>query len=517
MPICVNKWNLNKDLVKTELDKLNVKMLPRDYTVMYKGKEYPIGRWIETQLSEYKKGTLLPFREKALEEIGLNLNETKIKFFVKTSFPEQALAYYLSQNERELGKVHSNDLSKGFDLDIILPSKGIIIEYDGNHFHNSEKQIEEDTKRTESLYFEGYDVIRIREEGLPFIEGCHNIARVDNSSDYYENTDKMIKDVVRYLNKEYDFNIDIDKIDSKKDCSDIYLRYKAVRDAEFEEFKAALKTYTAGDTTKKGKERTLAYMPSNYKDSLGFPLGAVCKRYRDYAKRDILPSKQIKDLKAIGFVFNPNEIKIKDIQYNLNEIKKINPSFEVIPNIYATNKKLEKEEKLLLKDIDKLRREYSKGNLSEKAVKMLSNINIDISKEIPVENKILYDIKAFWKEIEKTPSKIEGIKNIHTLVDVLGDKHIATPRDFYTFAVSKNHRAIEHIPEQYKESVEIQNIAKSRMKNYIEEFVKKQNDGKISVKNAEEIKSSFNKEEKELYEKMTSRTVELTAPKGMKI
>ena len=52
------------------------------------------------------------------------------------------------------------------DCDIILRKEGLIVEFDGSYWHNSDAMYDRDTTKTEALHRAGWTVIRVREEPL---------------------------------------------------------------------------------------------------------------------------------------------------------------------------------------------------------------------------------------------------------------------------------------------------------------------------------------------------------------
>ena len=66
-----------------------------------------------------------------------------------------------------------------WEVDIYIPEKKIVIEYDGDYFHSNPKRIETDTRKSLNLLSLGYKVIRIRDSSkLPTLQ--------ISSSNYYE-------------------------------------------------------------------------------------------------------------------------------------------------------------------------------------------------------------------------------------------------------------------------------------------------------------------------------------------
>ncbi|MNY85808.1 hypothetical protein D3C78_20080 [compost metagenome] len=71
----------------------------------------------------------------------------------------------------------NHKMSTGNQVDVLIPSLNLIIEYDGIMFH---KDIDKDTKRDNAHFMAGYSTIRIREEGLPLlpvIDNCYYLTR----------------------------------------------------------------------------------------------------------------------------------------------------------------------------------------------------------------------------------------------------------------------------------------------------------------------------------------------------
>ena len=78
----------------------------------------------------------------------------------KTSFPEQAIFYYL----RQVTEAHNRYVAAPrTEIDIFLPEYKIGIEYDGAFFHSGEKAEQREKKKQEKLALLGIHLIRIRE------------------------------------------------------------------------------------------------------------------------------------------------------------------------------------------------------------------------------------------------------------------------------------------------------------------------------------------------------------------
>lgn len=90
----------------------------------------------------------------------------------RTSFPEQAVYYYLSQYYEAINRYIENN----YELDIFLPLIKTGIEYDGRYYHNSSKSAQKETKKDTYFLSKNINVIRIKESEK---------NSVDNSVIYY--------------------------------------------------------------------------------------------------------------------------------------------------------------------------------------------------------------------------------------------------------------------------------------------------------------------------------------------
>jgi len=130
-----------------------------------------------------------------------------------TSFPEQAILYYLSRET----KCESRFNYKGKEIDIYLPELSIGIEYDGSYFHNSKYKHNADLKKDAFFKKEGIRIIRVKESSENKIDGdvIYNIPKPD-----YSNLQYVINALVVLLSFENSIIVDIDK-----DRTSIYEQY----------------------------------------------------------------------------------------------------------------------------------------------------------------------------------------------------------------------------------------------------------------------------------------------------
>ena len=79
--------------------------------------------------------------------------------------------------------VKSRDKSKGFEIDIFIPSISTGIEYDGFYYHSNQKRMQADENKDRLCRENGITLYRIRESGLPITSFAHNIIRKEFTDD----------------------------------------------------------------------------------------------------------------------------------------------------------------------------------------------------------------------------------------------------------------------------------------------------------------------------------------------
>ncbi len=133
----------------------------------------------------------------------------------KTSFPEQAIYYYIKQVFHDAVNGDTKTLDNKKELDIYIPAIHTAIEYDGKKWH-------ENVKRDMIKNYECADkkliLIRIREEGCPDMEENEYLKIIKCKP----NDIKSLEDVIQNIGKHLGiaFNLDIGK-----DRSVIYSQY----------------------------------------------------------------------------------------------------------------------------------------------------------------------------------------------------------------------------------------------------------------------------------------------------
>ncbi|MDE6285303.1 MAG: Helicase associated domain protein, partial [Bacilli bacterium] len=111
-----------------------------------------LGRWVNSQRHNYKNGRLT---EERLNKLN-NLDRTWLeKTISSTSFPEQAILFYVQKIFPNATKYKSKDIS---EIDIFIPELRVGIEYDG-FYH---KNISKDIYKTKKCLENNINLIRVR-------------------------------------------------------------------------------------------------------------------------------------------------------------------------------------------------------------------------------------------------------------------------------------------------------------------------------------------------------------------
>ena len=100
----------------------------------------------------------------------------------RTSVPEQAILFY---TRKYIDKNAQNNKVKVVkytaDVSFCYNGQPYVVEYDAYSTHHT--RIENDKERDKIFQEAGYKVLRFRDNGLPFLDTCHNIRLVfDNYS-----------------------------------------------------------------------------------------------------------------------------------------------------------------------------------------------------------------------------------------------------------------------------------------------------------------------------------------------
>ncbi len=121
----------------------------------------------------------------------------------QTSFPEQAIYYYVKQLYPDAINRCSNVLPKRYELDIFVPSKNLAIEYDGVFWHHKNTSKRREREKYQFCKERGIYLIRIRE--LENVPNGVEVATITGDRSLFDfNADFLIDVDEKIVNKEID-------------------------------------------------------------------------------------------------------------------------------------------------------------------------------------------------------------------------------------------------------------------------------------------------------------------------
>ena len=131
----------------------------------------------------------------------------------RTSFPEQAILFYLSK----LTETENRPKINGFEIDIYIKKLSVGIEYDGIFFHDSDKAKIKEERKNKALKNLGIKLIRVKEikrEDESYVS--NNIIYYSPSDSNYKNIGWVVNKLLGLLGfKEMNINVEKDSIDIK--------------------------------------------------------------------------------------------------------------------------------------------------------------------------------------------------------------------------------------------------------------------------------------------------------------
>ena len=140
-----------------------------------------------------------------------------------TSFPEQAILYYLSK----VTEVESRRKVENQEIDIYLPLLNIGFEYDGSYYHENEKSKYKEKRKNLIIEQNDIDLYHIKESDKNYYDKSNKIIYcvVDRKYKYLE---VVLENIQKIINKR------IEDIDIERDQVDIYNLYvKKIKDNNF--------------------------------------------------------------------------------------------------------------------------------------------------------------------------------------------------------------------------------------------------------------------------------------------
>lgn len=146
----------------------------------------------------------------------------------RTSFPEQAILYYLGQ----VFPTESRSNLGGFEADIYCPTCNVAIEYDGEYFHQSNESSAREERKNTYFIEQKILLIRIKETKKPVNFVCcateYGYDIVTRYTQEYENIPEVISAILQILNLKYQKNyaIDVNIVRDKVEIINMYAQQK---------------------------------------------------------------------------------------------------------------------------------------------------------------------------------------------------------------------------------------------------------------------------------------------------
>lgn len=142
-----------------------------------------------------------------------------------TSFPEQAIFYYIKQIFPDASNRYKKIFGTSMEFDIYVPSAKVAIEYDGVHWHRTEEEHKRELKKYALCQKHNVILIRVKEISK---QTWNNVAdkvyylkkvkRTDFSQ--LENTISLILNDIKTLHGKTNFSIDINVLRDKNKIQD---------------------------------------------------------------------------------------------------------------------------------------------------------------------------------------------------------------------------------------------------------------------------------------------------------
>ncbi len=113
----------------------------------------------------------------------------------QTSFPEQAIYYYLKQIDDTVE--NRKKINNKWEVDIWIPSKNTAIEYDGIYYHVGKQNEKREAKKNIYLQKQGIKLIRVKEPSDKNINVCvkNNLITFSIKNNYFQLSD-VIKELI---------------------------------------------------------------------------------------------------------------------------------------------------------------------------------------------------------------------------------------------------------------------------------------------------------------------------------
>ena len=146
-------------------------------------------------------------RIRVLSDGRINISECPLCIKEKqTSFPEQAIYYYVAQT---FSDATNGDVETiGMELDIYIPSIMTAIEYDGYAWH---RDIKKDIRKNALCKNNGIRLIRVRENGCPTLADDGNCMIINTIPNNREDLSRVLSDLCNVLSFTANINLNRDE------------------------------------------------------------------------------------------------------------------------------------------------------------------------------------------------------------------------------------------------------------------------------------------------------------------
>ena len=129
---------------------------------------------------------------------------------MRTSFPEQAIFYYISKVFPDAINGYKDIFEKSMELDIYIPSIRVGIEYDGGAYHNHQSNLERDMRKYRICQQHGIVLIRVRQSPEFLLVPTFDY-RIDIMSQKYTDIDRAVNYILNILGVKFDVNVKRDR------------------------------------------------------------------------------------------------------------------------------------------------------------------------------------------------------------------------------------------------------------------------------------------------------------------
>lgn len=139
--------------------------------------------------------------------------------WLSTSYPEQAILYYLSQNYETSSRVKFEN----FEVDIYIPEYDIGIEYDGMLYHNDSASVERAKKKDNFFKKKGINILHVKEVEDYCVDKENEIYIVPKGN--YKTLDDAIIRTIKWVQSQTNTSFDI-YVNQKEDRLNILNMFK---------------------------------------------------------------------------------------------------------------------------------------------------------------------------------------------------------------------------------------------------------------------------------------------------